>query len=47
MQTIDIELLTDLYNRLVLDYNGDKPFEQTEEDRLILLHTIEFLEQAE
>ncbi len=38
-----IELLEDLYQRLVLDYNGDKPFEQREEDRFAVDEAIEML----
>ena len=38
-----IELLEDLYERLVLDYNGDKPFEQMEEDRFAVDEAIELL----
>lgn len=38
-----IELLIDLHNRLVENYNNNTPFEQTEEDRLVLDYIIEEL----
>lgn len=36
--------LEDLQLRLVLDYNGDKDFEQTEEDRLVLGNLLDLLD---
>jgi hypothetical protein len=38
-----LEQLEDLQQKLVEDYNDIKPFEQDEEDRLILPHVIELL----
>ena len=38
-----IEHLEDLHNRLVLNYNDNVPFEQYEEDRLVVNNVIEFL----
>lgn len=38
------EDLEDLQLRLVLDYNGDKDFEQTEEDRLVLGNLLDLLD---
>jgi len=42
-----IELLQDLHNRLVDNYNNNTPFEQTEEDRLVLNNVIEFLTNSQ
>lgn len=44
MDKKNLELLLDLYQRLVLDYSGDQPFEQREEDRLVIGHIIDELE---
>jgi len=38
-----IKELENLKQRLILDYNGDKPFEQFEEDRLVVDAAIELL----
>ena len=38
-----LESLEDLYKRLRDNYNDDKPFEQFEEDRLIVRNAIELL----
>lgn len=43
----ELELLVDLYNRLVLDYSGDQKFEQHEEDRLIIRNIIDDIENNE
>lgn len=37
----DKELLQDLYNRLVDDYNENKAFKQREEDRLVVRHLLD------
>lgn len=37
----NIELLQDLHQRLVLNYNNAVPFEQLEEDRLAVLNALE------
>ena len=39
----DKDYFIDLLNRLTLDYNGDKAFEQHEEDRLIVGHIVDML----
>ena len=38
--TIYLDKLIDLYNRLVDDYNDGMPFEQYEEDRLVVGNVI-------
>jgi hypothetical protein len=43
---IDVKHLRDMHRRLVQNYNHDVPFEQFEEDRLVLLNAIEFLEDV-
>lgn len=40
---IDIQILEDLQQRLVADYNGDEEFEQYEEDRLELGKVLDYL----
>lgn len=42
----DRELLNDLLQRLTDDYNCNKPFEQTEEDRLVVRHILEDWEEV-
>lgn len=42
----DLEILNDLYERLVLDYAGDKQFEQLEEDRLVIGRFIDKIESG-
>lgn len=42
-----IENLDSLCARLQDDYNGNKPFEQCEEDRLAVYDVIELLEKGE
>jgi hypothetical protein len=44
---LDIEdLLESLFERLVEDYNCGKPFEQTEEDRLIIGNILDLLNES-
>ena len=43
----DKELLNDLHHRLTLDYSGDRRFEQHEEDRLIVGHILDMIEELE
>lgn len=38
------ELLEDLHNRLVENYNNGQPFEQYEEDRLTIQNVIDLLD---
>lgn len=45
MDDRDIEILGDLYNRLLDDYNLNRPFEQKEEDRLVLGRLLEGVEK--
>ena len=42
----DKDLFEDLLQRLTLDYNGDATFEQHEEDRLIVRHVVDMLNDA-
>lgn len=42
----DLEILNDLYERLVLDYAGDKQFKQLEEDRLVIGRFIDKIESG-
>ncbi len=40
-------LFDDLCKRLQDDYNGDAPFEQTEEDRLIIYQLLELFDKED
>ena len=40
-----IEHLEDLHNRLVLNYNDNVPFEQYEEDRLVVNNALNLLKE--
>ena len=46
MQNI-IKDLQDLHNRLVANYNDNVPFEQLEEDRLVVSNTLDLINQYE
>ena len=36
LSKLDLDVLLDLEKRLIDDYNDEKPFEQHEEDRLVI-----------